>query len=353
MQRPVGAGPFKVTRVAANSTGSITEIELKAHTGYAPGRPYLDTIRLRFYDTLTQLQNAYKNGRVESAYGIATPNSIESPYARAFGVFFNKKETPALARLEVRKALSLAIDRTNIAENVLGGSAAPLMGPVPPGGGVTGPELPEVATRIEDATALLTKNGWVFDEEKGLWENTKAKLELTTITIRTSNVPELKAVATAVQADWQTLGVPTEVELFEPGDLAQEVIRPRAYSALLFGLVVGREQDLYAFWDSGEQADPGLNIASFVNTSVDTLLEKARSESDPVKAREYIQSASDKIAEEFPAAFTHAPYFLYAVPKNLYGVVLPQIGSPADRFATVASWYKERAYVWPFLVKSH
>lgn len=353
MQRPVGAGPFKVTRVVANSSGSITEIELKAHAGYAPGRPYLDTLRLRFYDNLTQLQSAYKNGRVESAYGIATPTSIEAPYARVFGVFFNKKETPALGRLEVRKALSLAIDRTNISENVLGGSATPLIGPVPPGGGITGPVLPEVATRIEDATALLTKAGWVFNDEKGLWENTKAKLELTTITIRTSNVPELKAVATAVQADWQTLGVPTEVELFEPGDLTQEVIRPRAYSALLFGLVVGREQDLFAFWDSSEQTDPGLNIASFANTAVDALLEKARSESDPTKAREYIQNASDRIAAEYPAAFTHAPYFLYAVPKNLYGVVLPQIGSPADRFATVASWYKERAYVWPFLVKSH
>jgi len=353
MQKPVGAGPFKVTKVVTTSDGVVTDIELKSQSGFAPGRAYLNSIHLRFYENLTQLQGAYKSGRIESAYGIATENSMRAPYARVFGVFFNKKENAALGRLEVRKALSIAIDRTNIVGTLLGGSATALIGPVPPGGGVNGPELPAVDTRIADATDLLKKYGWVYDEELGTWKNAKAKMQLDTITIRTSNVPELKAVATAIQTDWQTLGVPTAIELFEPGDLAQEVIRPRAYSALLFGMVVGREQDLYAFWDSSEQADPGLNIASYANTTVDALLEKARSESDPEKARAYIQNASDRIASDYPAAFTHAPDFLYAVPKNLYGVVLPQIASPADRFATVASWYKERAYVWPFLVKSH
>lgn len=353
MQKPVGAGPFKVAKVTTNSDGTITGIELKSHAGFAPGKAYLSAIHVRFYENLVQLQGAYKAGRIESAYGIATENSMRAPYARVFGVFFNKKENAALGRIEVRKALSIAIDRATITGTVLGGSATPLIGPVPPGGGITAPVLPDPATRIADASALLKKNGWEYDEELGTWKNAKAKLQLDTITIRTSNVPELKAVASSIQTDWQTLGVPTAIELFEPGDLAQDVIRPRAYSALLFGMVVGREQDLYAFWDSSEQADPGLNIASYANTTVDALLEKARSESDPEKARGYIQDASDKIAADYPAAFTHAPEFLYAVPKNLYGVVLPQIASPADRFATVASWYKERAYVWPFLVRSH
>lgn len=353
MQRPVGAGAFKVVNVVENSDGMVTEYDLKANKGYALGRPYLNEIRLRFYETSTLLQGAYRSGRIESAYGIDTPEALRAPYSRVFGVFFNKKEEPAFARLEVRKALSIAINREHIVHNLLGGYATALAGPVSAGNGVVPPALPAVETRIEDAKTLLTNNGWKFDAEAGAWENEKEKLTLDGITIRTSNVPELKVVAEAVQSDWETLGIPTTLELYEPGDLTKDVIRPRAYAALLFGMVVGREQDLYAFWDSGEQADPGLNIASYANATVDSLLERARSTSDQAKSLEYLQSASDRIAADYPAAFTHAPDFLYAVPKTLYGVTLPQIAAPADRFASVATWYKERAYVWPFLVQSH
>ncbi len=353
MQRPVGAGPFKVVNVVENGDGLAIEYGLKANKGYALGRPYLSEIRLRFYETPTLLQGAYRSGRVESAYGIDTPEALRAPYSRVFGVFFNKKEEPAFARLEVRKALSIAINREHIVQDLLGGYATALAGPVSAGNGVVPPTLPTVETRIEDAKTLLTNNGWKFDAEAGAWENEKEKLTLDGITIRTSNVPELKVVAEAVQSDWETLGIPTTLELYEPGDLTKDVIRPRAYAALLFGMVVGREQDLYAFWDSGEQADPGLNIASYANATVDSLLERARSTSDQAKSLEYLQSASDRIAADYPAAFTHAPDFLYAVPKTLYGVELPQIAAPADRFASVATWYKERAYVWPFLVQSH
>ena len=353
MQRPVGAGPFKVVKVVENDEGVVTEYELKAHKGFALGRPYLDTIRMRFFETATLLQGAFKSGRVESAYGIDVPGALRAPYSRVFGVFFNKKDNKALGEIEVRKALSIAVDREHIVTDLLGGYATALIGPVSSGNGITPPTLPNPATRIEDAKQTLIRNGWAFNESAGTWKNKKEKLSIDTVTIRTSNVPELKAIATAVQADWQALGVPTAVEFYEPGDLTQEVIRPRAYDTLLFGMVVGREQDLYAFWDSGEQTDPGLNIASYANTAVDALLEKARSTSDPDKVRGYIQSASDKIAADYPAAFTHAPDFLYAIPKTLYGVNLPQIAAPSDRFATVATWYKERAYVWPFLVQGH
>ena len=74
-----------------------------------------------------------------------------------------------------------------------------------------------------------------------------SKQTLDRITIRTSNVPELKNVASAVKVDWEKLGIRVDIELYEPGDLSQNVIRPRKYEALLYGMVIGRDQDLYAF----------------------------------------------------------------------------------------------------------
>lgn len=343
---PVGSGPFEVTRVTRDKEGSVTAYELRASKTFATGKPYLDRIFVKFYDDAQALADAYRRKQVESAYGVPVSGALRAPYSRVFGAFFNGDENPVFARLEVRKALSLAVDRTRIVNEVLGGYATPLMGPVPPGSGIEQQPLPEgdgVALAIE----ALEEEGWSRDPETGLWENGGDKLSLPSVTLKTSNVPELKAIASMIEADWERLGVPTEVELYAPGDLAASVIRPRAYEALLFGMVIGRDRDLFAFWDSGERSDPGLNIAAYANRNADQLLESIREEQDPAVAQEDLAELSALIASEYPAAFTHAPDFLYAVPNSVRGVRLPQIASPSDRFATVATWYRNTEEVWP------
>ena len=164
-------------------------------------------------------------------------------------------------------------------------------------------------------------------------------------------MPELKAVATKIRDDWQLLGVPVSIELYEPGDLNQNVIRPRAYSALLFGMVVGRDRDLFAFWHSSQRNDPGLKIALYANRSVDTLIEQARGENDAVARERSLVKIDEAIAADYPAAFTHSPDFLYTMPEDVRGGSLPQITAPSDRFASVASWNRRTEPVGPFFVK--
>ena len=343
---PVGAGPFKVDGVSRNGQGLITSYTLSANTSYVLGRPYLDSIRFIFYPRTDDLTAAVKSGAIDSSYGIPADNALTAPYSRVFGVFFNASQNQLFSKLEVRKALSLAVDRANIVNNVLGGYASPIMGPVPPGSGITETSVPLSSTYTEDAAAVLEKAGWKYDSDVRAWKN--GKLSLSQITIKTSNVPELKAVASAIKADWEKLGIETDIELYEPGDLNQNVIRPRKYEALLFGEVIGRDKDLYAFWDSQERNDPGLNIALYTNKNVDSLLESSRSNTDPKERLSALQKIEDTIAADFPAVFTHAPDFIYTKPASLGGVELPQITTPADRFASVRNWYLKTDAVWPF-----
>lgn len=345
---PVGAGPFKVANVSRNATGLIQSVSLVENPYYAPGRPYLNGIRFVYYANSDDLSRALASKAIESAYGVSTAGALTAPYARVFGVFFNPSDNQVYARAEVRKALSLAIDRDAIVNTVLSGYATPIMGPVPPGGSVKQVPIPAEASTTVMAAQALEAGGWVYDGAARAWKNASAKQTLDTITIRTSNVPELKAVASAVQADWQALGITVDIELYEPGDLSQNVIRPRKYEALLYGMVIGRDQDLYAFWDSQEMNDPGLNIALYANKAVDALLQDARQNADQGKRAADLQKIEDLVAADYPAAFIYAPDFTYAVPKDLRGVELPQITTPADRFATVADWYRSTDAVWPF-----
>ncbi|MEK7602081.1 MAG: peptide ABC transporter substrate-binding protein [Patescibacteria group bacterium] len=350
MTNPVGAGPFQVTKITKDSDNMITDFEVKAFKQYALGKPYLNSMHFVFFVTTDELENAYAHGKVESAYGVPSDTSITAPYSRVFGIFLNPEQNKLFARIEVRKALSLAINRTHITKDLLGGYATPLAGPVPPGAGVSEP-VPLDGDNVAAAKKVLTDNGWAYDEVAGVWKNAKQKLTLGPLVITTSNVPELKTLAASVQDDWQALGVATSLEFHEPSALPNEVIRPRKYEALFFGMVIGRNQDLFAFWDSSQRQDPGLNIALYANRSVDQLLEKNRQESDETKRLASLQKISDEITSDYGALFTHAPDFVYAVPQDLGGVVLPQITSPADRFATVSSWHRRTEWVLPFFAR--
>lgn len=348
---PVGAGPFKVTGVSRDASGLVRSVSLVANKRYAPGRPYLDAIRFDFYSRGEDLAAAVRSGAVESAYGVSAKEALTAPYARVFGVFWNSSEKQVYARGEVRKALSLALDRQRIVETVLGGYATAILGPVPPGASVKQVQMPSY-TGPESAANTLKGAGWTYDGAERLWKNAASKQTLDRITLRTSNVPELKNVASAIKADWERLGIAVDIELYEPGDLSQNVIRPRKYEALLYGMVIGRDQDLYAFWHSQERNDPGLNIALYANKTVDALLENVRVSADPSLRAADLQKIEDLIAADYPAAFIYAPDFTYAVPEDLRGVKLPQIITPADRFVTVASWYRYTDAVWPFLVRN-
>jgi len=351
MQKPVGAGPFKVSSVKRTGNGIIEKYTLKAFNEYALGKPYLDAINFEFFSQEADLARAYERGRVESAYGLAEPGALQAPYARVFGVFWNASQNPMFARLEVRKALSLALDRTSIVQEVLGGYGTPIEGPVPPGSGID-VSVTSLGTdeRRELARATLEKNGWAYDEEAGRWKQKKDGLTLE-FTLKTSNVPELKAAAGAAKKQWEAFGVPVSLEFYEPGDLTTSVIRPRKYEALLFGMVVGRDHDLFAFWESSQRNSPGLNVALYANRIVDGLLEDIREETDNKTALNELAELNTTIAADYPAAFIYAPDFLYVFPEKLHGVVIDQIASPADRFASVASWYRESERVWPIFLK--
>lgn len=350
---PIGAGPFTVSNVSRDASGLITNYALTASPHYALGRPYLDSINFVFYTEMQDLQNALANGRIDSAYGVPEAGALTAPYSRVFGVFFNPNANALFARPEVRKALSLALDRRAIVANVLGGYATGIMGPVPPGSGIEETPVATASDPTASAAEVLENAGWTYNGTSRAWVNTAAKLSMSDLTIKTSNVPELKAVATAIKADWEQLGIATDIELYEPGDLNQNVIRPRKYDALLFGMVIGRSKDLYAFWDSSQRNDPGLNIAEYANKSVDALVEDARQTPSAGDRLADLQKIEDQISADYPAAFAYAPDFVYAVPKSLKGVKLPQISTPADRFATVATWYLRTQSVWPFLTNDN
>lgn len=348
---PVGSGIYNVARVKKNQSGIPVEYTMNAFENGGV-RPYIKRILFSFYPDSEALERAFESGEIAAAHSIAPENGVieEAVYARIFGVFFNQNQQELFADEVVRRALNRAIDKKRIVDTVLGGYGSTLTGPLPPQK-VASDESPAASSgeALASAQAILDANGWKRGED-GIYEKTvkKATTRLA-FTLSTANAPELKSAATLVAEDWRALGADVTVQLFDQNDLNTGVLRPRKYDALLFGEVVGRELDLFAFWHSSQRNDPGLNIALYANITADKNLENARGEISIEERLKEATLAAETIQGETAAVFLYAPHFIYAHEGRLRGVNLGSIATPADRFAGIENWYVATEYVWPFL----
>jgi peptide/nickel transport system substrate-binding protein len=363
---PVGSGPFKIDSISRTQAGIPASYELVPFNKYLPGKPYLSKIVLKFYQSEAALTAALKAGQIEAASGLSSAelpeisgnNVVESPLNRVFGVFFNQNQSEVLRDLNVRVALDAAINRDELIKNVLGGFGVPLSGPLPPNifGGSSTSTGATLAGGAGGAQAYLLSHGWAMGSDNVLTKTTgtgkSAKTTRLSFSLSTGNVPELRAAAEYLREQWAAMGAEVDVKIFDQGDLSQNVIRPRKYDALLFGEVVGREADLYAFWDSSQRNDPGLNVALYANSTVDDALKSLRETSDQNERLSLYHTIESELEKDVPAVFLYAPDFVYSIPQDIKGLDLGFIETPSDRFATVAQWHRETDYVWPLFVKS-
>lgn len=358
---PIGSGPYQIKNTAKNDSAStINYFDLAPFKKFALGRPYINHLRIRFYENDNDLIAAYKRGEVESLSAVSPDliktlaNSdtkvVTSPLPRVFGIFFNPSQNKIFTHSEVRAALNQAIDKQAIIDNVLFGFGTPLANPIPLAAIGHKDDTP-TATSLEQAKLLLENKGWTKGGD-GIYQKTinKETVRLS-FTLSTSDAKELKAVAEQAEMAWKKLGAEVTIKVFEKGDLSQDVIRPRKYDAVLFGEAVGRNPDPYVFWHSSQRFDPGLNIANYANVAVDKKLEKLRGLNNPTERLAAYQEINSQIVADNPAIFLYSPLFVYLVPNNINNLNLLPIAIPADRFTTIAEWYISTDKVWKIFTK--
>ncbi len=362
---PIGSGPYKVKRISENASGIPERYVLEAFSDYTLGEPYIQKITLRFYPNEASVIRAYNKGDVASVNSVVpelldsvhNKHVLQTPLPRIFGVFFNQNTAQVFSNIEVRKALDVAAPKQKIVNEVFAGYGTPIDSPIPPESierpaALSSEEVLEknFDGDIEEARAILSRNGWEFDEEEGVWESEDDGI--LRFSLATSNLPELKAVAETLKASWEELGAIVELKVFEAGNLNQNVIRPREYDALLFGEVIGRELDFFAFWHSSQRNDPGLNIALYANITVDDLLQRGRTLLDTEERDQVYIEFEEEVQKDIPAVFLYSPDFVYITPKNIEGVKLGSVTTSGDRFLNIHEWYIHTDHVWDMFAKN-
>lgn len=359
----IGSGPYKVTKIKRNSSGIPNYIELSSFKDYALGKPYIDRIIVRFYQNEKDLLDGFANKEIESVNTI-TPKAAKSleakgyriehaPLPRVFAIFFNQNQAALFTEKAVRQALDLSTDKMAIVDNVLYGYGVPIDDPIPPLLITsTKDEATSTLARLAEANALLDKAKWIRNPSTGIRERVKGKeTKRLSFSLVTSDVPELRESAELLKEMWGKIGAEVRLQIFESGDLNQNVIRPRKFDSLLFGEIVGRDLDLFAFWHSSQRNDPGLNIAMYTSAKVDKLLEEARTTTNGEKRIIDYTNAVAAIRADAPAVFLYSPEFIYVLPEKIRGFTFSRTTTPSERFLDVQNWYINTEKVWSVFTK--
>lgn len=366
--KPVGSGPYLVEKVDEDSTGSAVRFDLVPFSGFTLGRAHISSISVRLYTSEEAVVKAFNSGDVNSVAGISADQLarlslqkstvVRSTLPRVFGVFLNQNRAPVFADASVRNALDIALDKDRLVRATLGGFATPLSSPVPPMRsdivvGMTGTSSAVsnayTLDSIDAARDTLERGDWVWSQADGTWSKGSQVLQFT---LATTDTPELVASANAVVTAWRQAGVQVTLKVYPLSELNTTVIRPREYDAILFGEVVGREPDLYAFWHSSQRNDPGLNLALYANSKADTLLSQARATTKKEDREQLYTEFADIIREDQPAIFLYAPDFLYVFPDSVVGVRIGSLTTPSERYQNVYQWYTDTERVWEIFARN-
>jgi peptide/nickel transport system substrate-binding protein len=339
-QQPIGTGPFKISSFQA----AAGQIILTANPNYFEGRPKLDRFEFKMYESASEAMDAYAKQQVTSVGRVEA--SVQDRANREANLYFYDDSLPSESMVffnmadavmgdhALRQALAQATDRQKLIDSAEPALATAQVQPILPGQpGYTNAYRAD-RLDLKGAAKLLDGAGWKT-AKGGFREKDGKKLELHLVTVQDAT---LQSLATHLADQWSKIGVKLDVKAVGLDEFEQSYVKPRNFQLLLFGISIGPDPDVYAYWHSSQISDPGLNLSQYKSTDADRALETGRLKSDPqLRAVKYNAFLKAWDADQ-PAIVLASPIYRYAVDASVGGLVAGPIVEPSNRFWNVKDW---------------
>ncbi len=236
--------------------------------------------------------------------------------------------------VDFRRAVSHAIDRARIIQDVQFGLGYPQWSSISPAtGDFHNPDVRQYPYDLAGANRLLDGLGWRDSDGDGVREDTDGNpIEFTLIT--TSSGVTLDRIAHIVVEGMVDIGLDASVEFIEFGDLVNRLSNSYDWESVMIGFTGG--PDPYAgitLWHSSEplhlwypnQESP----ATAWEAEIDDLYVKASRELDHETRVGYYHRAQEIAAEQVPLIYTTLSERLSAL-RNVFGNVTPTLYGLTD-----------------------
>ena len=343
---PVGAGPFSWQNIGISGIGDSEEEQIifKPFAHYWAGAPKLDSFSVHAYAKRATMIKDFRGRQVTAVAGLdrmpaglASGNTIATynmPLTAGTYIFF-KTTDPLLQDVRIRQALVLGANRQEIIDH-LGYQAVPVDEPILHGQIGYDPAFSQATAQLDQAKAILDAAGWTVGPD-GVRMNKGQPLS---VTLSAIDNDEYRTVTDQLRKQWQLLGVDTHVTIQQP-DSFKDGLAKHEYQAVLDGISIGPDPDVFVYWDSSQndvRSQNQLNFSEYSSPIADAALEAGRTRLDSqlrvVKYRPFLQAWQ----KDYPALGLYQPRFLYLSHVPIYGLQSHQINSDADRFTIVNNW---------------
>lgn len=340
---PVGTGPYRLQSLTSS------EAVLVPNDRYAGNRPNIERVRFRLYADYPAAIAAMLAGDLDGLMVRDTPTekeiadlqSLPNVHAQAFQrdayvvLYLNNDQAAYFAEPEVRRALSLAIDRRGLVDRILDGSARPSSSPIAPGSWAYSPDYDVTAPDLSAARRLLSEAGWEVSASTSVLTRGGTEFRFT---IRTDNDPVRVAIANEVARQLEPLGIRATVASTTFSVLRRDFLQERRYDAAVAGWDQGPDPDPYFGWHSSQQGSAGLNIANFSDVVMDELIARARTTTDLDVRRDLYRQVQEKWEELAPGVVLVYPDYLYVQRDSVKGVRKGVLATPDQRFYGIEEW---------------
>jgi peptide/nickel transport system substrate-binding protein len=346
---PIGTGPFiwKFIEVTGNTPEVRQQrISLAANKHYFEGRPKLDGINLITFNSEQEMVKSFEAKQITAMSGLENvPDPINkdkdaqiytTPLTTEVDTFFNNSHGPALSDAAVRKALVLSVDRGKLAtlfdEPVLLADSPLLHGQLGYDKSLAEPAYDEAA-----ANQTLDQDGWA----RGAGGVRAKGGQILSFNLSAQDSPNYAKVAQFLQEAWSKVGFRVQVSYFSQDELQGSIIANHDYDALLYGVSVGVDPDVYAYWDSSQAAITSqghLNLSEYKSAAADQSVEAGRTRSDPqIRAVKY-KAFLTQWDKDLPALVLYQPNYLYISRGPVFNYERQADNSAADRFYNASDW---------------
>lgn len=353
---PVGAGPFRwqaLEVIGTDAKARQERIALRAFEGYNGGRPKLGSLVVNTFRSPEQLINSFADREINAIAGLQEmPGSLQDDSSvrthnmllAAEVMTFFRNEQQVLKDKNVRKALVQAVDTISIIKN-LGYPTIAVREPLLSGQLGFDPKLRQLAYNPTAAKKLLDEQGW---KPGGDGIRSKGGQRLA-FALHTQNNSEYENVANQLSDYWLDVGAEVNVVLEDESAL-QNTLAYHSYDALLYGISIGPDPDVFVYWHSS-QADARLasrlNFSEYNSKAADAALADARTRIDPELRNAKLQPFLEAWRADAPALGLYQPRFLYITRGEVHGLTGKEINSAAQRFSGVQNWMIREARETP------
>lgn len=330
---PIGTGKYKITEIQGS------KITLTKNENYwKDEKSQIQTIRINLYETIGEMYNDFKLGKldlvnttnvnIEDYIGTIGYNKIED-IGREYDYLAFNMESNILSIIEVRQAISYAIDKNAIISSIYNGKYTVSDFPLPTTSWLYQGNNENIYNP-EKAKQILQDNGWEF--KYNYWQkyvNYYTRKLNFRLVVNSSNATRV-AVAEVIKSQLEAIGI--KVTIVQANDYTYNNYKTnKNYDMILCGTYIGTSPDLSRYFADG-------NLAKFENEEAKTIINDLKNITDAELSKQKYKRLYEIYIAEIPYISLYHGYDITAYSKNLAGSIS---ANWYNMFLNINNWSKK------------